>query len=175
MQKIVFILNNTIMRVKPRPRTAAAYSKGYILALVKNATKNIVSVPAKIFLPQSYKNWCEEIGWVIKNQAIRKKWKFVESGAIKIDLDIEQIKSRGDNDNLLGSIMDALQGVVYADDCLITESHCRLKKTQKNTIVVTISVIPEDELSMHEWADHAAEKQAGSRKGRKTQFDKRLK
>lgn len=170
MQKAIFILNNTILRVKPRPRHSAFLPKSNLMALAQKSTKNMVSVPTRTYMPAPYKDWCEEIGYIIRGQAARQKWEFMETGSITLNLYVEQIKARGDADNLTGSIMDAISGVIFNDDSQITTLHAEFKQTLKNRIEIEISENdPNDEYSQS-WASHALSKLKFP-----NSFDKRVK
>lgn len=161
MQKAVFILNNYQARSKQRPRHSAVVSRERIHGLMASNQSNKISMPTTTYMNPNYKKYITELGWLIKAQALRQKWKFMETGAIGINIRIQQIKSRGDTDNLIGFIYDAMNGVVFRDDSQITQQSCKLEMTLKNAIVVEIWAIEENETGQQEWAKHALGKQKG--------------
>jgi len=67
------------------------------------------------YVKKSYLDWKEELGWKIK-----ELWKgAMFRGAVRLEVDIYWTYPIGDAENLVGCIQDALQGIVYENDCQV--------------------------------------------------------
>jgi len=83
----------------------------------------------KIYLPADVKNWNTDVLWQIKAQTRNKIKLQSKKLGLKADIYVQRVK---DLDNLLSSIMDALQqSGVIANDNRIVEIHAMRYKADK--------------------------------------------
>ena len=88
---------------------------------------------------QRYRDFKDTLGYYAL-QAMQGRNPF--SGALKLSVDVYKLKPKditsrnwGDLDNHVKSVMDALTGICYDDDCQITELHARKFFGQPNIII----------------------------------------
>ena len=150
--KAVVILSGVVARAKPRPR-AGKFS---------------------VYMPKSYLNWCESIGRLAKEQLRRQGWESVKSGPVKLTIEFHQRRPRGDGDQLIGAMMDALQNdVAFHDDCQVWAPLPLVYVNPKNSILVTVEVLETWPAGVVEWVEFAMIQQAGARRGRESQKNRK--
>lgn len=139
--KLVFSVR---ARAKPRPR-AGKFS---------------------VYTPAPFLAWCDLIRGQALEQLRPQGWYLQETGAVLLHAKFLQKKWRGDADQLLGAVMDALQGAAYLDDCQI---HCPMPYASiyvKNLIIITLERPERLPEGVQEWIRQGEARQKGARKGR---------
>lgn len=119
-----------------------------------------------VYTPKPFLDWCD----LIRRQAIEQLrpqgWFLQETGPVLLHAKFLQKKWRGDADQLIGALMDALQGAAYLDDCQI---HCPMPYASiydKDLIIVTVERPERLSEGVQEWIRQGEARQKGARKGR---------
>ena len=122
-----------------------------------------------MYMPKTYTAWCDLIRQQAIEQLRSQGWYLQETGAVIIKAHFLQRKWRADIDQLLGAIMDALQGAAFTDDCQV---HCPMPFAeiyQKDLILLTIEKPQRLPESVQEWIRQGEARQIIARKGRAMQ------
>jgi Holliday junction resolvase RusA-like endonuclease len=122
-------------------------------------------------MPKGYTAWIKTFQALAKPQLRAQGWKTVEFGPVSITIWLKQKAWRGDADQLIGAIMDALQGedLAYLDDCQVIFPELRPEITPKDSIEILLAIPVGLSDYALQWICRGELRQVGSRKGRLAQ------
>lgn len=86
------------------------------------------------FLSKELRDWKEEIAWAFKPGV-----KLDKKGTYGLEIFIEMgDKRRRDVDSGIKFMLDALSGIVYADDNQVSEVHIYKSRTKKHKTIISV-------------------------------------
>lgn len=116
------------------------------------------------FTKPGYKLFREAVAWEAKKKVLNMPWRMEEKKAVLVCFSIEWPFFLGDDENIIGGLLDAMQGIVYLDDCQVRIMGVfpRISKEK----VVKIAVVRANEADA--WTTAALKKRGAAVKKRKT-------
>ena len=91
----------------------------------------------KFYTPKTTREYEESVAWFAKTAYKEEPTK----DPVRLDLTIRSSKSRADISNILKSIEDGMNGIIYVDDKQIEEIHISRVKGDGEGVDVTVSLL----------------------------------
>ena len=96
----------------------------------------------KFYTPKHTREYEESVAWFARSAYKEEPTEL----PVRLDLMIRSSKSRADTSNILKSIEDAMNGIVYVDDKQIKEIHISRIEGDGEGVDVTVSLLKKEEI-----------------------------
>lgn len=145
------------LKAKPQPMPRTMFNPA--IAAKKSGIRDMgfwkrmasaISGSLLVYRSKVFEEWKAQVAAEARIQLQQKGWVMRQAGPVGLFIRIHSQAWCGDNDKLLGAILDALQGVAYKDDAQVTETRVILRKLPGWCIEVELYE-PED-IAEAEWA-----------------------